>query len=351
MIELRFDGQVALVTGGGRGLGRDYALLLASRGASVIVNDPGLGLPGQARDRQAAQEVANEIVAAGGKAIAHFDHPDSPEAAVALVHSALAAFGRLDIVVNTGGDCVPRLNAEANASAAFEALWRAHVVGALYIGRAAAAHMKAQRYGRIVNSALHPDCQGAFGSLEYAAANGAVHGLTLALSLESAEHGVGVNTIVSSTGTVPPLAAWLCHEDCPANGESYDTLTLETGASIRGAVPPSPAASYRASEQHGKDAKAVYLVGAINVDNHEGYDAYRRATGPLLMAMDGVEIISADDKPEIFEGRQPANHLFIVKFRDQGTLHNFYHSDAYTAIKRHRIDSSTARFLMGMRSV
>jgi NAD(P)-dependent dehydrogenase (short-subunit alcohol dehydrogenase family) len=351
MIDLRFDGRVALVTGGGRGLGRDYALLLASRGASVIVNDPGVGLPGEARDPQPAQDVANEIVAAGGKAIANFDNADSPEAAAAMVRSALAAFERLDIVVNTGGDCVPRLSAEERASATFEALWRAHVLGALHIVRAAWTHMKAQRYGRIVNTALHADCQGAIGSLEYATANAAVHGLTHALSLESAEHGVSVNTVVFEPGPVPPTAAWLCHEDCHANGESFDSMTLGSGSSSRSAKPPSPGASRPASDQSGKDTKAVYLVGAIDVDNHEGYDAYRRATGPLLMSMDGVEIISADDNPEIFEGRQPANHLFIVKFRDMGTLHNFYYSDAYTAIKRHRIDSSTARFLMGMRSV
>jgi len=351
MIELRFDGRVALVTGGGRGLGRDYALLLASRGASVVVHDSCIGLPGRVRDLRAAQDVANEIVAAGGKAVANFDNADTQEAAAALIRSAVAAFGRLDIVVNTGGDCVPGLSAEERAATNFEALWRAHILGALYVGRAALRHMKEQRHGRIVNMALHADCQGIIGSLEYATANAALHGLTHALSLESAEHGIGANTVVFEPGQVPPAAGWLCHEVCDANGESFDAMKLGSGSMSGDAKPPSPSAPHTASEQSGKDAKAVYLVGAIDVEDHEGYGAYRREAGPLFRSINGVELISADDNPEIFEGRQPANHLLIVKFRDQETLRNFYHSEAYTAIKRHRLDSSTARFLMGMRGI
>lgn len=94
---------------------------------------------------------------------------------------------------------------------------------------------------------------------------------------------------------------------------------------------------------------AAYLLGAIDVNDHAGYEEYRRQTGPLLMAMEGVEILTADDTPDVLEGAQPANHLFVVRFETLELLRQFYHSEAYGAIKRHRIASGDTRYIMAMR--
>ena len=96
---------------------------------------------------------------------------------------------------------------------------------------------------------------------------------------------------------------------------------------------------------------AAYLLGAINVNDHDGYETYRRQTGPLLMAMKGVEVLSADDAPDILEGIQPANHLFIVRFETMELLHKFYNSDAYSSVKCHRIASGDTRYIMAMRGL
>lgn len=96
---------------------------------------------------------------------------------------------------------------------------------------------------------------------------------------------------------------------------------------------------------------AAYLLGAIDVRDHEAYEEYRRQAGPLLMAMDGVDILSADDTPDMLEGAQPANHLFIVRFETMDLLRQFYDSDAYGAIKQHRIASSDTRYIMAMRGL
>ena len=168
--ELRFDGRVALITGSGRGLGREYALALAARGASVVVNDPGVGLLGEGGDMGPAQDVVEEITAAGGKATATFDAVGTVAAADAMVAAAIDAFGRLDIVINNGGNFLPRHGFEETTPESFESLWRVHVLGATQVIRAAWPHMKRQGHGRIVNTASHSGYLGAVGSIEYAAA-------------------------------------------------------------------------------------------------------------------------------------------------------------------------------------
>ena len=250
MTDLRFDGRVALVTGGGRGLGREYALLLAARGASLIVNDPGVGLLGEGGDRRPAQDVVDEITAAGGKAVANYDLVGTASAAESMVKTAIDAFGRLDIVINNGGNFLPRHGFEEVTDEGFEALWRVHVLGAMQVMRAAWPHMKSQKYGRIVNTASHSGYLGATGSIEYSSAKAAVHGLTRSVALESGEHGITVNAIAPGAGTRPvqqitnlpesfrgdafaprlvaPTVVWLCHEDCTVNGESFGAIAGTT---------------------------------------------------------------------------------------------------------------------------
>src|SRR5579872_4758410 len=104
MTERRFDGRVAVITGAGRGLGREYALLLASRGAKVVVNDPGAAIKGEGGDAGPAQQVVDEIRAAGGEAVANLDSVATLESGAAIVQSAIDAFGRIDILIHNAGN-------------------------------------------------------------------------------------------------------------------------------------------------------------------------------------------------------------------------------------------------------
>jgi NAD(P)-dependent dehydrogenase (short-subunit alcohol dehydrogenase family) len=149
MNPIRFDGRVAVVTGAGGGLGRAHALLLAARGATVVVNDLGGSVGGQRGDTAAASAVVREIEAAGGRALANFDDIATPEGVQALLDAALAAFGRVDILVNNAGILGDKTLHKLPASD-FEAVVQVHLLGSAWCSRAALPAMQAQHYGRIV---------------------------------------------------------------------------------------------------------------------------------------------------------------------------------------------------------
>lgn len=232
---LRLDGRVAVVTGAGRGLGRSYALLLAARGASVVVNDIGTDLFGSDPSDDPAREVAAEIAAAGGVARADTTSVATTEGATAIVETAVREFGRLDIVVNNAGTT----GKSEFASLADERLaitLASHLLGSLAICRAAWPGMIRQEYGRIINTT---SAVGFFGMREataYAAAKMAVYGVTRCLALEGEPHGIRVNAVAPIAETrmargvygplgpkltpdlVAAVVAMLAHEDCPVSG-------------------------------------------------------------------------------------------------------------------------------------
>ncbi len=241
---LRFDGKVALVTGGGRGLGRSHALLLASRGASIVVNDLGGGLLSDGSDHSAADGVVAEIVAAGGKAVANYG--DVTKDAEAIVQSAIDAFGRLDIVVNSAG-----INAPAFASAEnYLELIRRHIdvnyLGTVAVIAAAWPHLVASGAGRVINTAS-PTLTGWEGQTPYVASKGAVFAYTRTLAIEALKEGIKVNAIAPTaytrmveaaevpdslketlkesmlTSMVSPMVAYFSHEDCEVTGETWLT--------------------------------------------------------------------------------------------------------------------------------
>ncbi len=244
MSELRFEGRVAVVTGAGRGIGRAYALLLASRGASVVVNDLGGSMQGVGEDAGVASSVATEIARSGGAAIADASDVSTPEGARSLIDAAIERFGRLDVLINNAGIIrwagLPEADAENLGSHL-----AVHVVGSFNTTRAAWPHLVDRTYGRIVMTTS----SGLFGlpeNLSYAAAKGGVIGLTRSLATAGAAHGITVNCIApgavtrmagraaeadSAGGAAPspqmspdlvaPMVAFLAHEACPVTGEIY----------------------------------------------------------------------------------------------------------------------------------
>jgi NAD(P)-dependent dehydrogenase (short-subunit alcohol dehydrogenase family) len=190
-----FTGQVVIVTGAGRGLGRLYALEFARRAASVVVNDVGGSMHGEGADPSVADEVVDEILRVGGVAVASHDSVDSPQGGEAIVRTAVERFGRLDAVVS---------NAGIFNSVAFEELshddWRrmlsVHLDGGFYLSQPAYRVMKSQRYGRFV---FVSSSGGMFGQpleAHYAAAKAGLVGLTNVIAIEGAQHGILANTVL-----------------------------------------------------------------------------------------------------------------------------------------------------------
>jgi NAD(P)-dependent dehydrogenase (short-subunit alcohol dehydrogenase family) len=190
-----FTDQVAIVTGAGRGLGRLYALELARRGASVIVNDLGGTMHGEGADTTVADEVVAEIEGAGGAAVASHDSVASPEGGEAIVRTAVERFGRLDAVVS---------NAGIFNSIAFDELsaddWRrmlgVHLDGGFYLSQPAYKVMKEQRYGRFVFISSSGGMFGQPWESHYAAAKAGLVGLSNVIAIEGAEHGILSNTVL-----------------------------------------------------------------------------------------------------------------------------------------------------------
>ncbi len=236
MTELRFDGRVAVVTGAGRGLGRQYALLLASRGAHVVVNDVGGSLTGDGADVSPAAEVVAEIKAAGGSAVVSTDTVATVTGGRAIIAAALDNFGRLDILVHNAGN-VRRAPLALMSHNDFDAVLDVHLRGAFHVVREAFPHMCRADYGRIVLTSSIGGLYGNHDVANYGVAKAGVIGLSNVAAIEGAAHNVTSNVIVPAavtrmaegidTTAYPPMGAdlvapavgWLAHESCSITGE------------------------------------------------------------------------------------------------------------------------------------
>ena len=282
MDEHNFDGRVAVITGAGRGIGRAYAVLLASRGARVVVNDLGGSMQGAGDDASVAASVVSEIETGGGTALADEHDVASSEGAQALIASTVDRFGRLDILINNAGIIkwagLPDVDLDN-----LERHLAVHVLGSFNTTRAAWPHMVEQGYGRIVMTTS----SGIFGlpkNLSYATAKGGVIGLTRSIATMSEAHGIKVNLIAPAAltrmagpdadpdddsspmapGQVAPLVAFLAHEACPVNGELYAAGAGRFArlfiASTPGYVAPQPTIEDVARHWHDINDEKGYVV-------------------------------------------------------------------------------------------
>lgn len=241
MTELRFDGRVAVITGAGRGLGRSYALLLASRGCKVVVNDNGSVTTGDGADEGVAQSVVNEIVAAGGEAIACTESVATPEGGRAIIQAALDAWGRIDALIHNAGN-VRYGSLRELSDEDFNAVLDVHLKGGFHLVRAAMGPMCDAGYGRIVLTSSVGGLYGNSNCVNYAVSKAGMIGLNNVAALEGEAHGVKSNIIVPGAVTrmaegldisqyppmepekVAPVVAYLCHEDCAVTGEMISSM-------------------------------------------------------------------------------------------------------------------------------
>ncbi len=188
------DGKVALVTGAGRGIGRDIALAMAAHGAKVVVNDLGTSLDGSGADAGPAAEVVREIGAAGGQAIANTDSVSDWNAAQNMVDTAIRNFGQLDIVVNNAGIVRDRIFHKMSVEE-WKAVVDVHLNGSFYVSRAAAPHFKSRNGGRYLFMTSASALVGNFGQANYAAAKLGVVALAKSVALDMARYGVTANAV------------------------------------------------------------------------------------------------------------------------------------------------------------
>jgi len=237
--EVRFDGRVAIVTGAGGGLGRSHALLLASRGAKVVVNDLGGSRDGTGAGTNMADQVVDEIKAAGGEAVADYHGVDTAEGGEAIVKTALDAFGKIDIVIANAG--ILRDRAFHNLTEEdWDKIFAVHVKGSFNVIQPAFRIMRQNNYGRIVVTTSNAGLYGNFGQANYSSAKTAVLGFASTLELEGAKYNIKANVIAPVAASrltedvmpppvleklkpefVSPVVAYLCSEECEVSGNIF----------------------------------------------------------------------------------------------------------------------------------
>ena len=236
--QLGYDGKVVIITGAGGGLGRQHALLMASRGALVVINDLGGAVDGSGSDKGAADRVVDEIKSLGGDAVADTNTVATPEGGAAIVQTAVDAYGKVDVVINNAG--ILRDKAFHNLEPdQLNAVLDVHLKGAFNVTQPAWRIMREQGYGRIVSTSSAAGVFGNFGQTNYGAAKMGLVGFTRVLAVEGAKFNIKANaiaplamtrmteTILGSLGDVlkpelvSPLVAFLAHDDCPVSGKLF----------------------------------------------------------------------------------------------------------------------------------
>jgi NAD(P)-dependent dehydrogenase (short-subunit alcohol dehydrogenase family) len=237
--DIRFDGRVAVITGAGGGLGKTYALEMARRGASIVVNDLGGSADGTGGGSSMADATVKEITEAGGTAVANYDSVATPEGGKAIIQSAIDNFGKVDILVNNAGILRDKSFLKLDPEN-LDAVIDVHLRGAFFVTQPAFASMKENGYGRIVMASSGAGIFGNFGQSNYGAAKMGLVGLMNVLAVEGAKNNIKVNTIAPIAKTrlteqllggladaldpkfVTPLVTYLCSEKCELTHEIFD---------------------------------------------------------------------------------------------------------------------------------
>ena len=291
----RLDGRVAIVTGAGRGIGRSVATLLASEGASVVVNDLGAAVDGSGNDSGPAHEVVAEIAEAGGKAVANGADISVFAAAENLVQTAIEEFGRLDILVNVAGILRDRMVFNMTEQE-WDDVIRVHLKGTFNTTRFASAHWRSLRdesaQNRIINFTSVSGLHGAPGQPNYAAAKMGIVGLTWSSARALAKYGVTVNAI-------SPGAATRMTDSVPT-----DRRRSRPGEDVWSPDNVAPIVAYLASERSG------WITGRII--HASGYEVALYSNPEPVIRIVGTAPWDADDLIEQVErsfgpllGRQP----------------------------------------------
>ena len=301
--EMRFDGRVAIVTGAGGGLGRVYALELARRGASVVVNDLGGARDGSGSGSpRPADEVVQEIIVAGGEAVANYDSVATLEGGRAIVQTAREHFGKVDILINNAGILRDKSFARMEPEM-WEGVLAVHLQGAYNVTRPAFQAMKEQGYGRIVMTTSAAGLFGNFGQANYSAAKMGLVGLMNTLKLEGEKYNIKVNTVAPLATTrltedvlppdfqeklrpefVAPLVLYLCAEQCPVTGLIVNAGGGFFGRAALASVPPILVGD-------GEEPPTVEQIHRhwAEIDSLEGWQVYHDANAMLMdMLMGGT---------------------------------------------------------------
>ncbi|MFN2557341.1 MAG: SDR family oxidoreductase [Nitriliruptorales bacterium] len=300
--EIDYEGRVAIVTGAGGGLGRSHALLLASRGAKVLVNDLGVNRHGEGAGESMADGVVKQILDSGGEAVPSYNGVQTLEGGQAIVKSALSHWGRIDIIVNNAG-ILRDVSFKNLQDEQLDAVMKVHLYGAFHVTRAAWPHLREQAYGRILNTTSGSGLYGNFGQSNYAAAKMGLIGLTRTLAQEGVKYGITCNAIAPIAASrmtadilppqllerleptwVSPVVGYLVSEECRdtgrifyAGGGYYARVAIMEGRGVTyGSVPSVEDLAERWND-------------IVSMDGAREFDSLGESTIGVMQAL-GVEI-------------------------------------------------------------
>ncbi|WP_052669623.1 SDR family NAD(P)-dependent oxidoreductase [Nitriliruptor alkaliphilus] len=297
-----YEGRVAVITGAGGGLGRSHALLLASRGAKVVVNDLGGSRDGSGGGSEMADQVVQEIIDAGGEAVANYDSVATWDGGAAVVQSALDAFGRIDIVVNNAG-ILRDVSFAKMEEPQLDLVLKVHLYGGFHVTKAAWPHLREQGYGRVINTTSGSGLYGNFGQSNYSAAKLGLVGLTRTLALEGQKYGITANVIapvaasrmtedimppqlleVLQPENVSPLVGYLASEACTETGRIF---SVGGGYIARVAIVEGPGATFE--DGFGPDDVAAKFDEVTKLELGEGNAEFTHGvmeqTGKIVTAL------------------------------------------------------------------
>jgi NAD(P)-dependent dehydrogenase (short-subunit alcohol dehydrogenase family) len=300
--QIDYEGRVAVVTGAGGGLGRSHALLLASRGAKVVVNDLGGSRDGSGAGSEMADQVVQEITDAGGEAVANYDSVATWDGGAAVVQTAIDTWGRVDIVVNNAG-ILRDVSFQKMEEPQLDLVLKVHLYGGFHVTKAAWPHMREANYGRVINTTSGSGLYGNFGQSNYSAAKLGLVGLTRTLALEGQKYGITANVIapvaasrmtedimppqlleVLQPENVSPLVGYLASEGCTESGRIF---SVGGGYIARVAIVEGPGATFE--EGFGPDDVAAKFdeisAIALGEGNAEFTHGVMEQTGKIVQAL------------------------------------------------------------------